>query len=79
MSERHAGILRSFDYHKPTESQVARIASVRRIMRMAAIVIIDLTPDGPDQTAALRQLHEAMMTANKSIVCETPETAIPTT
>lgn len=62
----------SFAYHKPNDAQVARIANVRYVCTNAAIGIIANVPNSADRTAALRRLHEAMMTANKAIVCETP-------
>lgn len=34
-----------------------------------AIMIVELTPEGADQSAAIRQLRECMMTANASIAC----------
>ena len=67
---RAQGIIDSFRYHKPDDSQVDRIAQVRAGCIACAKTILQCTPVSADQTAALRLLHEAMMTANKSIVCE---------
>lgn len=63
-------IIDSFKYHQPSEGQIERIAAVRSGCIALAKQIMSCTPDGADQTAALRKLHEAMMTANKAIVCE---------
>lgn len=71
-------ILDSFNYHRPSPEQVLRISSLRGAFKDAARAVIAATPEGPDQTAALRQLHEAMMTANKSIALEPGTPAEPT-
>lgn len=70
MSREEERILESFDYHKPTDEQVDRIAAVRRTCRGAAERLIKLVQPCADRTVALRCLHEAMMNANKAIVCE---------
>jgi hypothetical protein len=67
---RQQSILDSFDYHRPSLEQSARIETVRAAFKRCALTVIQVTPEGADQTAALRQLHEAMMTANKAIACE---------
>lgn len=63
-------ILKSFEHHSPTEDQVKRILHVRESFICTAKVLLLACPESADRTAALRQLHEAMMTANKSIACE---------
>lgn len=63
-------VLDSFKYHQPTPAQVERIGTVRKAHIELAKVIMRATKVGPDQSAALRKLHECMMTVNKSIVCE---------
>ena len=68
--DRRRAIVDSFKYHQPGESQVERISAVRSGCITLAKQIMSCTKDGADQTAALRKLHECMMTANKSIVCE---------
>lgn len=62
--------LKTFDYHKPSDEQVAFISDVRRGAKAFAKVVWDACPNGPDRTVAIRYIHEAMMTANKSIVLE---------
>lgn len=69
--DRKRAIIDSFKYHQPSEGQIERIAAVRSGCITLAKLIMSCTQDGPDQTAALRKLHECMMTANKAIVCET--------
>lgn len=68
--DRARGIIESFRYHQPNEGQIDRIAQVRQACIACAKTILQCTPSSADQTVALRKLHEAMMTANKSIVCE---------
>lgn len=68
--DRARGIVDSFRYHQPSAAQIDRIAEVRQAHIACAKVILRSTSVGADQTAALRKLHESMMTSNKSIVCE---------
>lgn len=63
-------ILDSFSYHKPSDGQVDRISNIRTVCKNAALGIIANVKPSADRTAALRKVHEAMMTANKAIVCE---------
>ena len=69
-SDAEQKILDSFHYHRPNEAQQERIATVRRGYRDLALLVIRTLPGSADRTAALRQLHESMMTANKAIACE---------
>jgi hypothetical protein len=66
---RQAAILDSFDYHRPSAEAAERIERNRLAFKVCALAVMQNCPEGADQTASLRQLHEAMMTANKSIVC----------
>lgn len=72
-------ILDSFDWHQPSSDQQMRIESNRLAYKHAAFVVLRNCPAGADTTAALRQLHESMMTANKAIACEpgTPHVCPP--
>jgi hypothetical protein len=63
-------ILDSFDHHVPSPDQAARINTMRWHCRALAGAVINMVPPSADRTAGLRQLHEAMMTINKAIVCE---------
>lgn len=58
-----------FTYHSPTAEQVIRYAAIRDKAKELAVVIAANTPQCADQTAALRTLREAVMTANASIAC----------
>lgn len=62
--------LDSFEHHTPTAEQTARIELNRSSFKACADVVLRTTPPGRDQRAALRYLHEALMTANKSIALE---------
>lgn len=72
-------ILDTFDYHRPSPDQSVRIESNRFAFKHAAFVVLRNCQPSADRTAALRQLHEAMMTANKAIACEpgTPHESPP--
>lgn len=79
MTPRQQAILDTFDYHRPGPEASKRIERNRFAFKLCALTVLENTPEGADQTAALRQLHEAMMTANKSIVCDpaAPSASLP--
>jgi hypothetical protein len=58
-----------FTYHAPTNEQLPKYESIRSAARHLAEVIVDNTPSSADQSAAIRLLREAVMTANASIAC----------
>jgi hypothetical protein len=58
-----------FMYHSPVGDQAARYSLIRDTAKTLAYVIRDCTPKSADQTAALRKLREAVMTANAAIAC----------
>lgn len=68
--DRKQSTVDSFRYHKPSDAQVVRIAVIRSSHTELAKLIMRQTTFGADQVAALRKLHECMMTCNKAIVCE---------
>lgn len=68
--DRAKGIVESFAYHQPSPEQIGRIAEVRRAHIACAKVILRSSQSSADQTAALRKLHESMMTTLKAIVLE---------
>jgi hypothetical protein len=59
-----------FTYHAPTENQIPKYEKLRNAAKTFALTIIETTPSGADQTAALRKLREAVMTANSAIALE---------
>lgn len=59
-----------FTYHKPTPRQQEQYELIRVSAKVLANVIIACTPECADQTAAIRKLREAVMTANASIALE---------
>lgn len=56
-----------FTYHPPTADQPARYEKLRAAARGFAKVMVEVTPEGADQSAAVRHLREAVMTANAAI------------
>ena len=62
-----------FTYHAPTPSQTVRMETIRVWALVIATIVVEYTPAGPDQTAAIRKLREVVMTANAAIVLEEDE------
>lgn len=58
-----------FTYHAPTEQQTKSYEAIRNAAYSLGSIIFRETPQGNDQTAALRKLREAVMTANAAIAC----------
>lgn len=58
-----------FTYHAPTEDQRVAYEKLRNSAAEFALAIIELTPSSADQTAAIRKVREAVMTANAAIAC----------
>lgn len=58
-----------FTYHSPTNDQLWRYDRLRTAAKQFAAEILRSTPPGPDQTAAIRKVREAVMTANAAIAC----------
>lgn len=65
--------IHTFEYHQPSDGQIDRISAVRKSCIKTVRVLFKNCPESADRSAAVRLLHEAMMTANKSIVCDEPE------
>lgn len=59
-----------FTYHAPKDEQLPKYTAIREAGKQLASVIFSNTPPGPDQTAAIRKIREAVMTANQAIACE---------
>jgi len=58
-----------FMYHSPTPEQLPKYLAIREAGRAFAECVVANTPSSADQTAALRKIREAVMTANQSIAC----------
>jgi len=56
-----------FTYHAPTGDQAERYKTIRAAAKALAYVIDECCEAGPDRTAAIRKIREAVMTANASI------------
>lgn len=56
-----------FKYHAPSPGQLEAYNDLRNAAKIFAHIIVELTPAGADQSAALRHIREAVMTANASI------------
>jgi hypothetical protein len=56
-----------FSYHPPNEDQQAKYEWLRRAARDFAGVVLEITPEGADQSEALRLIRTAVMTANAAI------------
>jgi len=65
--ERIAQIENDFTYHTPKGNQAERYAQLRDKAKEFALLIIELTPDSPDQSISLTLLNLATMSANASI------------
>jgi hypothetical protein len=58
-----------FTYHPPTDADVLRYSRIRKAALDLALEICECTPECADQTAAVRKVREAVMTANAAIAC----------
>lgn len=56
-----------FKHHAPTPEQLPKYEALRAAAKQFADTIIELTPKCADQSAALRHVRDAVMTANASI------------
>lgn len=59
-----------FTYHSPDSNDIAKYKSIREAAKNLAYEILDNTPSCADQSAAIRHLREAVMTANAAIACK---------
>ena len=64
-----ADITNWFTYHSPSVDDQENYVAIRDKARELALVILNRTPPSADQSAAIRLLREAVMTANASIAC----------
>lgn len=65
-----ADLLQMFTYHSPTGNQPDRYVEIRAAGKLLAQTILRCTPSSADQTAAIRKVREAVMTANAAIALE---------
>lgn len=56
-----------FTYHAPEGDQPDRYKRIRDAAKVLALTVWDACPPGPDRTASIRLIREAVMTANASI------------
>lgn len=56
-----------FTYHPPDNEQMVKYAAIRGAAKAMARIIYQNTPVSADQTAAIRLLRQAVMTANAAI------------
>ena len=59
-----------FKHHPPTGDQADRYQELRLQAKQFASAIVKYTPAGADQTAAVRKVREALMTANAAIALD---------
>ena len=59
-----------FTYHSPSADQLPKYEAIRAKAKELGHVIVANTPASADQTAAIRLLREAVMTANASIALQ---------
>ncbi|MGD0676883.1 MAG: hypothetical protein ABSC94_15830 [Polyangiaceae bacterium] len=59
-----------FTHHAPTPDKLHHYEAIHAAAKRYAEVILANTPPGVDQTAALRLLREATMTANAAVALD---------
>lgn len=59
-----------FMYHPPKPEQLVKYEAIRNAAKNFAEIILDNTPACADQTAAIRKIREATMTANAAVALE---------
>ena len=59
-----------FTHHQPTPEKLQHYDEIHIAAKRFAQVILKHTPAGADQTAALRLLREATMTANAAVALD---------
>ena len=59
-----------FKYHTPVEGQTKMYVELRDAAKAFAEVIVRNTPECADQSAAIRHVREAVMTANAAIALD---------
>lgn len=59
-----------FTYHPPQGDQPARYERIREAAKVFALVLLENTPPCADQSAAIRHVRDAVMTANAAIALQ---------
>jgi len=59
-----------FTYHAPTPDQIPKYEALRDAARTFAEEIVNFTPPGADQSAAIRHVREAVFFANASVALD---------
>lgn len=59
-----------FKYHAPKEGQPEKYELIRDKAKEFALVILENTPAGADQSATMRKIRETVMTANAAIALD---------
>jgi len=59
-----------FSYHAPTPEQIPKYETLRAAAKIFALAVLANTPASADQTAAIRKIREAVMTANAAIALD---------
>lgn len=59
-----------FTYHTPRSEQLPKYEKLRAAALVFAEVVVENTPIGADQSAAIRHIREAVMTANAAIALD---------
>lgn len=63
-------LLPIFTYHPPKAEQLESYQELRRAAYGFALAVLVYTPRCADQSAALRKIREAVMTANAAVALE---------
>ena len=59
-----------FTYHAPMDAQMRAYRNIREAAYTFAAILLTNTPEGADQSAAIRKVREAVMTANAAVACQ---------
>ena len=59
-----------FSYHAPEQGDPEKYEAIRSAGMFLARAICDMTPECADQSASIRKVREAVMTANAAIACK---------
>lgn len=59
-----------FTYHSPGPEDLEHYAKLRASAKAFALTVLEHTPKCADQSAALRHIRDAVMTANAAVACK---------